>query len=146
MKLLARNAIAAVLPLLLSVAVASTSAKFSLRSVSSHAAYNNTAFGGVGYLNSTLVAGLQPLQTLPVGGTITDEVLSFIGMDPTDDAIPAYFIHGSESSWINLDVWGVPQTGYSLDSHNILKVRDGGSFYGMYLIQAMNFAVYILHA
>jgi len=106
------------------------STKFFLRSISTHAKFNNIPFGGVGYQNGILVGGLQPLQTLPVGGTIVNGVLSFEGMDPSDP-IPAYFIHGAVGSWIELDVFGMPQSAYSLDSHRILKVTGHGRFYGM---------------
>src|SRR4051812_27425678 len=76
---------ALLLTLLAPLASAATSAKFSLLSKSAYAPYNNVHFGGVASVDGTLVGGLQPLQTLPVGGTITDGVLSFIGMDSSDD-------------------------------------------------------------
>ncbi|PQE05526.1 hypothetical protein CJF30_00007686 [Rutstroemia sp. NJR-2017a BBW] len=120
---------AVLLSLLAPLASAATSAKFSLLSKSTYAAYNNVHFGGVASLNGTLVGGLQPLQTLPVGGTITNGVLSFIGMDPSDDAIPAYFIHGAAGSWVALDVWASPQSGYSLSSAGNLLVNGAGAFY-----------------
>ena len=107
--------------------------KFFLRSISTHAAFNHIPFGGVGTQNGILVGGLQPLQTLPVGGTIVNGVLSFENMDPSDP-IPAYFIHGRVGSWVQLDVFGTPQTGYSLDSKAILTVTGNGRFYGMLLL------------
>jgi hypothetical protein len=109
-----------------------TSSAFWLRTSSSHPAYNHTAIGGVGTLNGTLVAGLQPGQTFPVGGSITDGVLSFKGMDSSDDQLPAYFIHGAVGSWIELNVWETPQAGYSVGSNNILAVEGHGRFYGMF--------------
>ncbi|KAH8596630.1 hypothetical protein B0O99DRAFT_103370 [Bisporella sp. PMI_857] len=102
--------------------------EFYLRSISTHAAYNGIPFGGVGTVNGILVGGLQPLQTLPVGGTMTSGILSFLEMDPSDPG-PAYFIHGTAGSWIQLDVFGVPQSGYSLSSSNILTISGGGKFY-----------------
>ena len=54
-------------------------------------------------------------------------------MDPSDDAIPAYFIHGAAGSWVQLDVWASPQTGYSLDKSGNLLVSGAGAFYGMFL-------------
>lgn len=50
-------------------------------------------------------------------------------MDPSDDAIPAYFIHGAAGSWVQLDVWASPQTGYSLDKSGNLLVSGAGAFY-----------------
>ncbi|KAM0133497.1 hypothetical protein ACHAP3_006023 [Botrytis cinerea] len=114
---------------LLPLISATTSAKFSLLSKSTYTPYNNVHFGSVGSVSGTLVAGLQPFQTLPVGGTINNGVLSFIGMDPSDDAIPAYFIHGAAGSWVQLDVWASPQTGYSLDRSGNLLVSGAGAFY-----------------
>ncbi|KAK6611901.1 hypothetical protein H4I95_02697 [Botrytis cinerea] len=64
---------------LLPLISAATSAKFSLLSKSTYTPYNNVHFGSVGSVSGTLVAGLQPFQTLPVGGTINNGVLSFIG-------------------------------------------------------------------
>ncbi|KAM3084536.1 hypothetical protein ACMFMF_001890 [Clarireedia jacksonii] len=126
------TATALLLTLLTPLASAATTAKFSLLSKSAYTPYNNVHFGGVAYVGGTLVGGLQPLQTLPVGGTITNGVLSFIGMDPSDDAIPAYFIHGAAGSWVALDVWASPQSGYSLDSKGNLLVDGAGAFYGEY--------------
>ena len=103
--------------------------KFFFRSISTHAAFNHIPFGGVGTQNGILVGGLEPLQTLPVGGTIVNGVLSFEGMDPSDP-IPAYFIHDEIGSWIKLDVFGTPQSGYGLDPHRILTVKGKGGFYG----------------
>jgi hypothetical protein len=115
---------------LLPTTIAVTSPEFSLITVSSHAAYNNIHYGAVGYVNGTLVGGLQFQQTLPVGGTITDGVLSFLEMDPSDP-IPAYFVHGAIGSWITLDVWtAVRQAEYSLNANDILQVAGRGTFYG----------------
>ncbi|KAB8296254.1 hypothetical protein EYC80_009028 [Monilinia laxa] len=126
-----------ILPLSLSLSLttllpqthATTSAKFSLLSKSTYATYNNIHFGSVGSVSGTLVAGLQPFQTLPIGGTITNGILSFIGADPSDDALPAYFIHGAAGTWVALDVWASPQSGYSLDASGNLLVDGAGAFY-----------------
>jgi len=108
---------------------AANTTKFFLRSISTHVDFNHIPFGGVGTQDGVLVGGLQPLQTLPVGGSIVSGVLSFEGIDPTDP-IPAYFIHGAIGSWIQLDVFGIPQSGYSLNSQKILTVTGNGRFYG----------------
>lgn len=83
---------------------AATSAQFSLLSKSTYPTCNNIHFGAVGSVNGSLVAGLQPLQPLPIGGTITNGILSFVGADPSDDALPAYFIHRAAGTWVALDV------------------------------------------
>lgn len=116
------------LTLLLLPTTHAASRQFFLRSISSHAAFNGIPFGGVANLNGILVGGLQPSQTLPVAGSIDSGVLSLFA-DGTDPG-PAYFIHGSDASWIQLNVFGTPQSGYSLDASNVLTLSDGGGFYG----------------
>lgn len=113
-------------------APSATTAKFYLRSSTTYTPWNSIPFGSVGSVNGTLVAGLQPQQTLPIGGSITSGVLSFVGADPSDDAQPAYLIHGATGSWVALDVWAAPQKGYSLDKGGYLLVGGAGAFYGMF--------------